>query len=267
VFPVNGKVPAVPKGTSQFDYRCPRAKAATFTNYGVPLGQCRAGWIVVVDTDNPGAESWVSAHLPDTPFQVRTKRGRHRYFRSYGRLPAFIYRDGHTIENKGKGFYVIGPGSLHPSGVTYTADEWSWRWDDLPYFPSDLLFDDRPPDQRGSSEGEPYKIPPLIASGEGRHHQMFLLMRALAARGVPLDGALKICRAENKSRCRPPLDATELDEYLTRMHNHRDRESFTRTPQTGWVLAAGLLTIGLTVEATIAGVRTVDPTFDPEAVA
>ena len=64
VFPVNGKQPAVPKGTSQYDYRCPRAHAATFTSYGVPLGRCRSGWLTVADTDGDDAERCDLVALP-----------------------------------------------------------------------------------------------------------------------------------------------------------------------------------------------------------
>ena len=262
VFPVHGKEPAVPKGTSQFDYRCTREEAARMRDYGVPLGL-----LAVVDTDALDVEAWVAAHAPDTPFKVKTSRGRHRYHRLVGDAPHFIHRDGHTIEFRHRGQYVIGPGSRHPSGAVYAVDEWSWNIRDIPFFPvTDFLFDDRPLAARGSSDGQPLTLPEVVSESE-RHETLHKIMRSLVARGVPLDGALAACRIENRAKCHPPLEADEkLDRFLRRAYQQKDRADFVRTPQTGWELAGGLLEIGLSVDATLAAVRAVTPDFDPERV-
>ena len=267
VFPVDGKAPAVPKNTSWYDYRCSRDEAARLRGYAVPLGRCHAGWLTVVDTDEATDEAWVAAHLPTTPFTVRTRQGWHRYYRATAALPSYIHRDGHTIENRNQGLYVVGPGTRHPSGVTYTAAAWSWRWEDLPFFPADFCFDDRPLSARGSSAGQPLVLPEAVFVQE-RHATLHKIMRSLAARGVPLDGALAACRIENRAKCRPPLGVNEnLDRFLKRAYAQKDRADFVRTPQTGWALVGGLLETGLSVDAALAAVRSIDPTFDPEASA
>ena len=113
IFPVDKrKVPIVPQGTSQFDYRCAREQAARFDDYGVPLGL-----FAVADSDSVEAEIWVRANLPSTPFTVTTARGLHRYYRIVGTPPKFLHRAGLTIEFRNHGQYVVGPDAVHQTGV------------------------------------------------------------------------------------------------------------------------------------------------------
>ena len=147
--------------------------------------------------------------------------------------------------------------------MTYTASEWSWRWQDIPPFPPDFLWDDRPPLARGSSDGQPLLLPETIHASE-RHETLHKVMRSLVARCVPLDGALAACHLENLAKCRPPLENhDELDRFLRRAYEQKDRADFARTPQTAWDLVGGLIEIGLSVEATLVAVRSVTPDFDP----
>jgi Bifunctional DNA primase/polymerase, N-terminal len=260
VFPVHGKEPAVPKGSSWKDWR---GDVARLRNYAVALSAA----LGVLDTDNRDDELWVLqqiAHrvIPDTPLLVETARGFHRYYRLAGPLPKFLHRDGHTLEFRNEGQYVVGPGSAHPSGTTYTALYWSWRWEDIPFFQADFVFDDRP--LAASSDGQPLTLPEIINEKE-RHETLHKLMRSLAAHGVPLEGALKTCAAANLAKCRPPLEANEnLDRFLRRAYQQRDRADFVRAPKRGWDLAGSLLDVGLPIDAVLVAVRSIDPTFDPE---
>lgn len=224
VFPVNGKTPAVPKGTSQFDYRCSLEEAARLANYGVPLGA-----LAVADTDSAETEEWAAVHLPKTPFQVRTARGWHRYYRLDGDAPHYFHRDGHTIEFRHRGQYVIGPGSRHPTGTIYTATDWSWDIQDLPSFPvSRFLFDDRPPGARGTSPGEPFAFPEAVRAGE-RHDQLFRLLRSCKGLGWDLCTAREVVHLANQNRCEPPLlEDDAFERWFTRAWHHRDRP-FTST--------------------------------------
>src|SRR5262249_25013791 len=150
---------------SQFDYRCSREQAGRFKEYGVPLGL-----FAVADSDSAAAEAWNAANLPDTPFKVTTGPyhdkslglGRHRYYRLVGDAPHYIERDGPTIEFRHAGQYVVGPGSTRPDGIVYTADDWSWDINDVPFFPTEFNFDDRPYGARGSSSGQPFVLPQTI---------------------------------------------------------------------------------------------------------
>src|SRR5438309_1470506 len=82
IIPLFGKVPAVtnwqrfvatPVGLRYWF-------GARRCNVGLRTGE--SGY-VVVDTDTPDAEDWVTSHLPETPMQALSGNGsRHRYYRS-----------------------------------------------------------------------------------------------------------------------------------------------------------------------------------------
>lgn len=258
IFPIKYK-DKEPACKSWDDYSCTREYASTFSNYGVALGL-----LGVADSDMPEAESWNALHLIDTPFKVTTGRGRHRYYRLVHDVPHFIHRDGHTIEFRHKGQYVVGPGSTHSSGAIYTADNWSWDISDIPFFPTDFLWDDRAPELRGSADGNPLVLPPSIYAGE-RHDLMFKLMRSLQARGVvDLAVLLKVLHAENKIKCHPPISEDELTRYITRVSAYHDVQGFVRHEQDDITIAGGMLDVGLSVETAtlLADSETPDVYFD-----
>jgi len=107
---------------------------ALVANVAVAAGPSR---LLIVDEDEPGVfdkyAAKVGAEIPDT-FTVTTGprgdgRGRHWYFTApaglalgnvTGVLPAGLDVRG----GRGFGGYVIGPGSQHWTGVSYTADDW-----------------------------------------------------------------------------------------------------------------------------------------------
>jgi hypothetical protein len=224
VFPVHGKDPAIPRGTSWKDYRCSREQAARLTNYAVPLSAA----LGVLDTDTREAELWVLQQtmvhrtIPDTPFLVETARGFHRYFQLHRPLPKFLHRDGHTLEFRNEGQYVVGPNSLHPSGKKYQALYWSWRWVDIPFFPSDFVFDDRPPGARGSQSGGPFVFPPVVYAGE-RHDMLFRQIRS-CRHIVDHDEARELIHAMNVHYCQPPLvEDDAFERWFTRAWNKPDR--------------------------------------------
>lgn len=223
VFPTCDKVPAVPKGTSQFDFRCSREHAACFREYGVPLSTS----LGVVDTDSPETERWVlqqvaNGTVPKTPLVVTTARGKHRYFRLTGAVPKFLHRDGHTIEFKNIGQYVVGPGSRRPDGVVYIADAWSWNIDDIPFFPADFVFDDRPTKPCGSTDGARFEFPQEVHAGE-RHYMLFRQIRAWR-HIFDESEAREGIHVMNQACCRPPLTEDEkFEQWFLRAWNQPDR--------------------------------------------
>ena len=98
-------------------------------NVGVICG--KPSNVVVLDVDCPEAQEAVDGlDLPPTPC-VRTARGRHYYFRS----PTQGLRNaakiaGLKLDFRGDGGYVIGAGSIHPSGMQYA---WEVSPDDVPF--------------------------------------------------------------------------------------------------------------------------------------
>ncbi|MFB6089031.1 MAG: phage/plasmid primase, P4 family [Candidatus Aenigmatarchaeota archaeon] len=90
-------------------------------NYGVV---CGFGDLTVIDADNEITEEKVENHLPET-FTVETgSGGKHYYFICKDiekpiRLKQEEYGDLGDVQFKGK--QVVGPGSLHPNGSTYSV--------------------------------------------------------------------------------------------------------------------------------------------------
>lgn len=92
-------------------------------NYAILTG--RSG-LVVLDQDEPGAlEAWAEHHGVDLPatYTVTTSKGEHRYYQAgEHRLRDRTRLDGHAVDVRADG-YVVGPGSVHETGVIYTVTE------------------------------------------------------------------------------------------------------------------------------------------------
>jgi hypothetical protein len=76
--------------------------------------------LVVIDADNQHTSDWWLDNWPelDETFQVETPRGRHFYLRTDEVLPSWsVHQDELSFDVRGEGGGVMGPGSLHPTGV------------------------------------------------------------------------------------------------------------------------------------------------------
>jgi hypothetical protein len=108
------------------------------SNYNVCIVTGEPSDVCVIDIDSPDAqELYDSLCLPVTP-AVRTAKGRHYYFK----LPPHPIRNavrvgGVKLDVRGDGGYIIGAGSVHPSGLMY---EWEISPDEVPFaaFPEEL---------------------------------------------------------------------------------------------------------------------------------
>jgi hypothetical protein len=155
----DGKVPAIPWLEYQTRLATEdeiRAWFATEQNVGVITGGISD--VVVVDLDSEPARRWWVRRIPYTPWQTRTARGYHLWYRHPGVRVAnrarIETRDGKlAIDVRGDGGYVIAPGSLHASGVEYReAGDWSAPREQVPRFwPGWLARPSRPspPPPRG----------------------------------------------------------------------------------------------------------------------
>jgi hypothetical protein len=230
VFPVQhgSKKPAVPAGTNWMDWD-DFVRPRPDRPYGVVLGS-----LIVVYGDSPASIEWISTHAPYTPFRVQSGpchggapgRGVHFYFRApQSPTPAFIRRDGLTIEARRAGQYVVGPGSLHPTGCIYkVSHEWAWRCEDLPVFPSDFVFEDgsvRPI----TIDGAPYEIPETVVAGE-RTAELFRFLRSCKAKRMDPDMARSAVQLFNDTRCEPPKSEAWIRAWFGRAWNQADRPDF-----------------------------------------
>jgi hypothetical protein len=137
----DGKVPALP--WKAYQTRRPtddelRAWFAREQNIAIVCG-CVSD-LAVVDVDSADALHFVWRRLPYTPWQAKTSKGFHLYYRWAGRrVPnraRIASEDGRlALDVRGDGGYVIAPGSVHATGVVYDeAGDWSAARDRVPRF-------------------------------------------------------------------------------------------------------------------------------------
>lgn len=140
--PGDGKVPVLAWRVYQTRLPTPEELTAWFSttpmNVAVVTGAISG--VVVVDADDPDALRWCTAHLPYTPWQTKTSKGYHLWYRHPGvhvrnRARINTPTGKLAIDVRGDAGYVIAPGSLHKSGVTYAAaGDWNAPRERVPVF-------------------------------------------------------------------------------------------------------------------------------------
>src|SRR3990167_2127824 len=89
---------------------------AVITGFPDPSGKW---YLIVVDADSPDAQEWIAGNLPQTSYQVHTARGLHYYYRCNFPFKN-LSNKALKIDVRGKGGYVIGATSIHPTGAIYS---------------------------------------------------------------------------------------------------------------------------------------------------
>ncbi len=196
------------------------AGGARQPNVGIVTG--RVSNIVVVDVDSAAGLTWAQAHLPPSPMRTATAKGEHWYFRHPGaaitipntvRIPTADPQV--SLDLRADGGYVVGPGSVHPSGALYTRlGDWP-PVDELPLFQRAWIGGERP--THAGDAGAP------ITEGR-RNDTLWRLARSLHARGLSPTALLAALHAENLARCRPPLDDADVVTMAARAATHPDRD-------------------------------------------
>ena len=198
-------------------------------NVGIATGVISG--IVVVDTDTDDGEKWVREHLPETPLSVQTAKGVHRYFRHPGGQIRNAARIRAGVDIRADGGYVLGPSSIHPSGVVYEPiGDIPTTLDALPMFdpgwiPSRHTAAPARPAQARSSVGldrhrllqrvRAYlaKVDPAIEGQAGDHHTFTVVCRVV--RGFDLgDAEAMDVLGEWNHTCEPPWSERELEEKI-----------------------------------------------------
>jgi hypothetical protein len=116
-----------------------RARFTRPANVAIVTGGAVSG-VVVVDADSTEAIRWCVLRLPRTPWQVRTAKGWHLYYRAAdvpvrNRARIDTGEGRLALDVRGDGGYVIAPPSLHASGARYTlAGDWTQPREALPRF-------------------------------------------------------------------------------------------------------------------------------------
>lgn len=132
-----GKKPAI---TSWLEYQKRPATYAELEpwfgarrrNVGVVTGHVSG--IFVLDADTPEAIVWAHENLPISDMRVRTANGVHLYYpmsadsTMKNKTRIKVGAGGRIgLDVRAEGGYVVGPGSLHPSGVIYTREGGGWE--------------------------------------------------------------------------------------------------------------------------------------------
>jgi len=171
-------------------------------SYGIRLHEML---VVDCDTDNPETASYVKTHFGDSPFQVKTPRGRHHYFRnSQSNRPQTIRQDNIAIDFKtGPNAYVVGPGSIRVDGGEYFIEVGAIE--DLTNLP----------EFRVKQRSKNFVTSPQHHVPVGERHNKFLKPRAikLAKTASSLEALVSELREAVNLNCEEPqsVSATEIE--------------------------------------------------------
>ncbi len=203
------------------------------TNWAIVTGQK----IIVVDADSDEAVAFMeSGKVTRTPVRVKTRQGKHFYFANNPNLQIRNSANKNKIDIRGKGGYVVAPGSAHPSGIVY-----EWEVDDgyplsdlmdLPVLNAEDLAaingfngqsTDNPPAGNLGFSADQYAVPHdggHLAEGEGRNNAAASMTGQLIRQGYSLLEIKGILDQWNQGNY-PPLLETELNTTIasvTRTH-------------------------------------------------
>jgi Bifunctional DNA primase/polymerase, N-terminal/Primase C terminal 1 (PriCT-1)/Helix-turn-helix domain len=180
----------------------PAAVSATWRDHpeaNIGVDCTRGGLVVVLDADSARGESALrDLNLPETT-TVRTARGFHAYLSGGAPTRTNLWPG---LDVRGRGGYVAGAGSVHPSGAHYRWEVPPWEVSPAPAPRSvlELLRTTRAPADIPSG--------PILEGA--RNLTLTRLAGRLKRTGLD-DGALATALFEhNARRCKPPLGQAEV---------------------------------------------------------
>lgn len=132
--------------------------------------------VIVLDTDDDAADLDVQKRgVPTTPI-VRTAKGRHYYFKHPGFPVRNFARRLPGLDLRGDGGYVVGAGSIHPSGHRYV---WEVSPSDVPFAPApQWLLELLKKKDKGAASGAPTAPPGTAYAEAALDKQLIELRRA-----------------------------------------------------------------------------------------
>ena len=225
VFPLKpkNKTPIYPKGfkiattdQAQIDNWW---KVNPNANIGIATGQLSGGLLVIdLDVDeNKGINGYdslrdwqrMNGDLPDTADSITGRGGYHLFFKT----PHIIKcRTGilEGVDVRADGGYIVAPPSIHYNGNQYM---WECPPEETPIAKADKVV------YRLLEEGKPTtpqllgSLPETLTEGT-RNDTLFKIACSFQGRGLSDDAVLAAVKAENQSRCVPPLDEEEVDKIV-----------------------------------------------------
>ena len=188
-----------------------------FSNIGLACGTPSGGLLVVdIDVDdekgkdgNDSLREWERKHgaLPDTAMTITGRGGSHCLYRSPGKTRSRVACQ-KDIDIRAEGAYIVLPPSIHPNGNQY---QWEYEISDYGIAEANQSVIDLM--NEGVEEGKEFKLPETIEDGN-RNDTLYKLACSMQARNNGDDAIRAAVEAENKARCKPPLDKDEVDNLL-----------------------------------------------------
>lgn len=185
-------------------------------NIAIATGQ-KSGGLCVLDLDIDEAKGldgyktlrdWQSTHGVIVPSWLsQTGRGGYHYFfkasepvkNRVNLLPA--------VDVRGDGGYIVAPPSLHPNGNSYHwVDRCSPNDVELAVMDNNIRYLLHSDD---ASYKNSYLAPNIIPEGE-RNHSLFKFACMMQAKGASDEAIYAATKAENETKCNPPINDREL---------------------------------------------------------
>ena len=193
-------------------------------NIGIACGQVSGG-LLVIDLDErengvSGFDSlheWESEHgeLPETARTITGKGGSH-----------ILYRVDHKENNRvdllegvdvrADGGYIVAPPSIHPNGNRY---EWEYDPEEYDIKKADETVMELLSIGKKKVDADKFTSPDKIPDGK-RNDTIYKVACSLQAKGLGDGAILAACRAENQSKCDPPLTDEEVDKIVESALKH-----------------------------------------------
>lgn len=224
IFPVHSetKVPLVPGGfySATKDPAIVMEWLTKWPNMGIglPTGVINGLFVVDVDERSNGfvsLQSLVEANspLPPTPIALTQNDGLHYYF-SYPSDQLRTTKLAPGIDIKSDGGYVVAPPTMRPDGRGYRWQPTASLSQPLAVPPQWLLDSIRTEAQRQDDDWAPAS---LVYPEGMRENILIKFMGTLIRKGASNDAIEAFVRAENATRCKPPLTESELADFIGRV--------------------------------------------------
>lgn len=197
-------------------------KETPTANIGIATGQMSGGLLVIdldVD-DNKGINGYdslrdwqrMNGDLPDTADSITGRGGYHLFFRTPHRIKC---RTGilEGVDVRADGGYIVAPPSIHYNGNQYI---WEYPPDEVPIAKADkvvysLLEEGRP--KKSESPQLMGSLPEKVGEGS-RNDTLFKIACSFQGRGLSDGAVIAAVKAENQTRCVPPLDDDEVEKIV-----------------------------------------------------
>jgi len=202
-------------------------------NIGIATGAISGVVVLDIDPRHGGddtLETLQAKHgkLLATPTVLTGGGGLHSYFRHPGGLvPNSASKIGQGIDLRGDGGYVIAPQSIHESGNRYLW-EVSSRIDEIPFAELPAWILNLTTGAEAESAGDSTRfIPPPVFEDGTRNEYLYRTARSVHAKyGLNANEILNLLRGINLTRCKPPVDESELAEIANGAATQANRPDF-----------------------------------------